>query len=117
MRTQEFKFGIYANWQDATAQIADDNTLETEFYDYSTQAGRAELDNLQNDPRIPALKNRLLNEIIPNEFRAPLPGALGRAQTLSQVAYLTYDTLIRNASPSGSSGEEVRAQLPFGTVF
>ncbi|MBV8094483.1 MAG: sulfatase-like hydrolase/transferase [Acetobacteraceae bacterium] len=117
MRTQELKFGIYANWVGVTAQIDNDNTLETELYDYSTEAGRAELDNLQDDPRIPALKNRLLNEIIPNEFRAPLPGALGTAQTLSQIAYLTYDALIRNISPSGSNAGNIRAQLPFGRDF
>jgi uncharacterized sulfatase len=120
MRTQEFKFGIYANWIDATAQIADNNTLETEFYDYSTEAGRAELDNLQNDPRIPALKRLLLDEIIPNEFRAPLPGVLRTAQISSEIAYLDYDALLRNLPASGGSGgsaEEFRTKLPFGRDF
>ncbi len=47
VRTQGLKFGLYANWQGPTDQIADDDTLETELYDYSTAAGQAELDNLR----------------------------------------------------------------------
>ncbi len=117
MRTQELKFGIYANWQGVTARIADDSTLETELYDYSTEAGRAELDNLHDDPRIPQLKQALLENIIPNEFRAPLPGALGVAQTASKYAYLAYDALIRNLPASGISVGDVRAALPFGKDF
>ena len=56
MRTPELKFGLYANWRDGTAQIVDDGTLETELYDYLTARGRAELDNLKGDLRVPELK-------------------------------------------------------------
>jgi hypothetical protein len=101
----------------ASTQFADDQTLETELYDYSTPSGAAELDNLQDDPRIPALRQSLVNDIIPNELRAPLPGALGAAQDVSRVAYLAYDALIRNLPPPGSSGEDLRTALPFGVDF
>jgi uncharacterized sulfatase len=117
VRTQELKFGIYANWRGPTAQIADDGTLETELYDYSTEAGRAELDNLRDDPRIPQLKQALLDNLIPNVLRAPLPGVLGAAQAASRVAYLAYDALIRNIPASGGSRGDLRAVLPFGKVF
>jgi arylsulfatase A-like enzyme len=117
VRTQELKFGIYANWRGPTAQIADDGTLETELYDYSTEAGRAELDNLRDDPRIPQLKQALLDNLIPNVLRAPLPGVLGVAQAASRVAYLAYDALIRNIPASGGSAGDLRAVLPFGKVF
>ncbi|MBV9654808.1 MAG: sulfatase-like hydrolase/transferase [Acetobacteraceae bacterium] len=122
MRTQGLKFGLYANWQGATDQIADDNTLETELYDYATPEGQAELDNLRQDARLPALKDTLLDNLIPNVLRAPLPGALGTAQKLSQVAYLAYDALLRNLPPaacnsSGGSADDVRALLPFGQDF
>ncbi len=121
VRTQGLKLGVYANWQRGTAQIADDSTLETEFYDYATPAGQAELDNLQHDQRIPALKQALLTDIIPNVLRAPLPGLLGAAQIVSRDAYLVYDAVLRRAKPQGSSGDasaaEILASLPFGQDF
>ena len=118
VRTQELKFGLYANWQGVTAQIAADSTLETELYDYSTAKGQAELHNRKNDPRIPALKQLLLGDLIPNVLRAPLPGALGAAQTLSKVAYLAYAELIKNYNPMNSSGvADLLANLPFGQDF
>lgn len=119
VRTPDLKFGLYANWQGVTAQIADDGTLETELYDYSTPAGQAELDNLKADPRIPELKQALLADIIPTVLRAPLPGALGTAQAASKYAYLAYDAIIRNlpAPGSGGSAGDVRALLPFGRDF
>ena len=118
VRTPELKFGLYANWRNPTAQIADDSTLETELYDYSTARGLAELDNLKGDPRIPELKQALLANLIPNVLRAPLPGALRVAQTASRDAYLAYDALIRNVpAPGSSGGADLRAQLPFGQDF
>lgn len=117
VRTQDMKFGVYADWVGPTARIANDHTLETEFYDYSTPGGAAELDNLQDDPRIPALRQSLVNDIIPNELRARLPGALGVAQDVSRVAYLAYDALIRNLPPPDASGEDLRTALPFGVDF
>ncbi|MBV9747405.1 MAG: sulfatase-like hydrolase/transferase [Acetobacteraceae bacterium] len=118
VRTQDLKFGIYANWQGNTAQIADDSTLETEFYDYSTAKGQAELHNRKHDPRIPALRQSLLGDLIPNVLRAPLPGALGVAQTVSKAAYLAYAALIRNYDPTkSSSAADLAAILPFGQDF
>ena len=117
MRTQAMKFGIYANWVSATSQIADDDTLETELYDYATATGVAELDNLKGDPRIAALRASLIGEIIPNELRAPLPGALGLAQDASKVAYLAYDAFIRNLPASGFSKGEIRTLLGYGADF
>jgi hypothetical protein len=125
VRTQDLKFGLYANWRGPTAQIADDGTLETELYDYSTAAGQAELDNIStsnpSDPRIPALEQVLLGNLIPNVLRAPLRGLLGAAQTASRAAYLAYDALLRNipnnsCSTSSSTGD-LLALLPFGKDF
>ena len=126
LRTQGLKFGTYANWRGLTDQIIDDQTLETELYDYSTAAGQAELDNLStsnpSDPRIAALKQALLGNLIPNVLRAPLPGLLGAAQTASRAAYLAYDALLRNlsnnsCSTGSSSAGDLLALLPFGQDF
>ena len=118
VRTPELKFGLYAKWRPSTAHIANDETLETEFYDYSTGPGRAETDNLRYDLRIPALKQSLLKNLIPDVLRAPLPGALGAAQEVSKYAYIAYETLLQNVSPPGSSGGvDLQPQLPFGRDF
>ena len=125
VRTQELKFGLYAHWQGNTAQIVNDQTLESELYDYSTAAGQAELDNLgnTNDPRIQALKQSLLGNLIPDVLRAPLPGALRVAQTASRVAYLAYDALLQNLQNNSCGGNgpsgtgDLPAQLPFGKDF
>ena len=117
IRTQEMKFGIYANWIGLTSRIADDQTLETELYDYSTAGGVAELDNLKDDLRIPALRQSLVHDIIPHELRAPLPGLLRAAQDVSQVAYLAYDAVIRNLPVPNSSATEIQTVLPYGVDF
>lgn len=66
----------------------------------------------------PALKHELLQELISNVLRAPLPGLLGAAQTASKYAYLAYDAIIWNVPPPGSSGgRNLRALLPFGQDF
>jgi uncharacterized sulfatase len=125
VRTQELKFGLYANWRGLTDQIIDDQTLETELYDYSTAAGQAELDNIStsnpSDPRIPALEQVLLGNLIPNVLRAPLPGALGAAQSVSRAAYLAYDALLRNfpnnSCGNNSSAGDLLELLPFGKDF
>jgi arylsulfatase A-like enzyme len=122
VRTQDLKFGLYANWQGYTAQIADDSTLETELYDYSTAGGQAELDNVStldpSDPRIAQYKQLLLGDLIPNVLRAPLPGSLGVAQEVSKVAYLAYLALIKNYNPDSSrSIGTLLANLPFGQDF
>jgi hypothetical protein len=76
-----------------------------------------------NDPRIQALKQSLLGNLIPDVLRAPLPGALRVAQTASRVAYLAYDALLQNlqnnscGGNSPSSTGDLPAQLPFGKDF
>ncbi len=122
MRTQELKFGIYAHWHGNTAQIANDDTLETEFYDYSTADGQAELDNIStsnpSDPRIRQLQQMLLGYLIPNVLRVPLPGTFGGAQEVSKLAYLAYDALIKKYNPTNSSGiGDLLTNLPFGADF
>jgi arylsulfatase A-like enzyme len=117
IRSQGMKFCIYADWIRPTTRIADNKTLETELYDYSTPGGVAEIDNLKNDPRIPALRHSLINNIIPNELRGTLPGVLGVAQDVSRTAYLAYDTVIRNLPATKPGTGTLQTVLPFGMDF
>ncbi len=73
-----------------TTEIVDDDTLEVEFYDYSTAGGRAEVDNRPDDPRAHKLRNRLLNDFILHQLRAPLPASLRGPQALTERQLLLY---------------------------
>jgi arylsulfatase A-like enzyme len=91
VRTEDAKLCIYANWRKGTTDIVVDDTLEVEYYDYSTEGGRAEVDSTPDDPRAKGLLKRLLKDLIPDQLRAPLPPRLRGPQALTHehlVAYL-----------------------------
>ena len=87
-----------------------------EFYDYATPQGAAELANNPDDPRAQQMLSRLLNDLIPNELRARLPGGLGVAQDISKAAYLYIEEQALNPS-TGESPRDLLAQLGYGRGF
>lgn len=87
LRTPEFKLGTYARWTSGTTTIHP-ASLETEFYDYGTAEGRAEMDNQPANPlAAPALVS-LLDDLVPGELEAQLPGAHAATQVTARQAYL-----------------------------
>ena len=100
IRTQDAKLGTYSSWNPITGQIEPAST-QLEFYDYNTQEGRLELANTPQDPRAQPLANLLLNNLLPNELRAPLPGQYGAAQTISKAAWLLFNGLILKSPGNG----------------
>lgn len=107
VRTEDAKLCLYANWRQHTTDIVADDTMEMEFYDYSTEGGRLELDNTPGDRRATRLRNRLLRDLIPHELRAPLPRGLRGPQGASQqhlIAYLDLlDTLTGDQWAEGAA--------------
>ena len=89
LRTQAYKLGTYAQWTPGTTTLVED-TLETEFYDYTTPEGLAELANTPNDPQAGRVLKSLLGRFLPNEVRAPLPAPYADAQADAQQAYLEF---------------------------
>ena len=118
IRTQHAKLGTYSTWHPATGRIEPAST-QLEFYDYSTPEGMLELANTPQDPRVQPLLNLLLNDLIPNELRAPLPGPYGAAQTVSKTLYLLFQALLLNLPGSGSTSatSDLRDLLGFGAEF
>ena len=115
LRTQSAKLATYSTWTPRTGQI-EPGTVELEFYDYGTPEGIAELANNPDDPRAQQMLTFLLNELIPNELRARLPGGLGVAQDASRTAYL----LIEAQTLDTTTNEPVRdvlSQLGYGRGF
>jgi arylsulfatase A-like enzyme len=70
LRTQHLKLGTYAKWSEGTTTVSK-RSLETEFYDYGTAGGRAEVSNTPDDPRAARALASLLDNLIPNELEAP----------------------------------------------
>jgi uncharacterized sulfatase len=118
VRTATAKLGTYSKWDLVTGEIVSGST-EVEFYDYGTPQGAAELVSTPDDPQAKILLNSLLDDLIPNELRAPLPGAFGTAQAISKELYLLFQAAILNLPGTGtiSAEQDLRDLLGIGPEF
>ena len=115
MRTQSAKLATYSTWIPLTGEIEPGKT-QLEFYDCATPEGTGEMVSHPDDPRAKEMRDRLLNDLIPNELREKLPGVLGEAQELSKRAYL----FVEHQYLDPNSGEPVRdllSKLGYGREF
>ena len=67
LRTRDYKIGTYADWNPGATTVFRPS-LETEFYDYQTPGGRAEVSNTPDDPDVEQILAHLLDTVIPNEL-------------------------------------------------
>jgi Sulfatase len=72
--TDKAKLGAYNFWRSGSIDI-ETQGMEAELYDYSTQGGRLELENVsKSQPKLyEQLTSSLFNNAIPLELRKPLP--------------------------------------------
>ena len=112
LRTEEAKLGVYADWFKDTATI-DPNTIELEFYDYSTEGGQLELDNTPDDPRAQHMLKKLLTKYVPEQMEQPLPGPLGAVSQLAKAQFIAYVA----ALDALTSGELTNRNLGRFTVY
>lgn len=89
LRTATAKLGLYSNWYPGTSTI-DPDSIELEYYDYSTERGRLELDNTPDDPMAKVLAQQLMTKYLPNAMEAPLPGALRGVSALAKEQFLAF---------------------------
>jgi arylsulfatase A-like enzyme len=116
LRTQDYKFGISADWLSRTTQI-DLSTAQLEFYDYATKRGRMELENTTTDPRANETLAYLLNNAIPNELQQALPPPYRAVQVGAEVAHLIYRALIDGQPQSVWQAGGLRTLLAYGADF
>ena len=96
--TPSHKYATYSHWRGHTmATVA--NTQEAELYDYSTQGGLMEIDNLAGRSGSEETLRNLLDQATASELRAPLPGNLHHVQ---EHALRRYHALARNEQMRGS---------------
>lgn len=95
LRTRNGKLGTYADWLPLGSTI-DPKSIQTELYDYATEAGRLELDNIADTSPVtgPALA-LLLGKIVPQELHKPLPSFLHAAQEDARTQFLKFCALLR----------------------
>lgn len=102
LRTPRGKLALYSNWRGDLAGGEESDPLalqpagqEYELYDYSTPAGRAELENSAGGAG--ALEEELWGTLeeaaLPHELRAPLPPALHAAQRRGMSNYQAVEEL------------------------
>ena len=106
VRTDRAKYAIYSNWRPGTfdtQSVGDDG----ELYDYSTASGRLELANDRGRSAIEAeLRGLLLDRVVPNELRAPLPR---RLQITQERAHANYQEIARTVS--AEAGRDLARRL------
>jgi arylsulfatase A-like enzyme len=94
LRGASAKFAIYVNWAAGTMNIQTAGQ-ETEFYNYASSTGSAELVNEVASGGAPKerLEATLFEQALPMELRAPLPARLHRAQRTGLENYLAVEKL------------------------
>ena len=123
LRTEDTKVGVYADWKPLSVDI-DPTTVQLEFYDYSTKAGQLELFSNPRDPRAKEGYEALVNNYLPNELAAPLPGdpkdpnSLRFQQIKSEIAHVAFRDLIEHEPDSTwKTGDGLRLLLGYGGPF
>ena len=116
MRTHEAKLAVYSDWHKGTA-IIDPKTVELEFYDYSTERGRLELDNMPDDPRAKAMLKRLLEEYVPQQMQAPLPGQYGTASHVAKTQFLAFVAALNALGQPDLTGGKLNTYTVYGDPF
>jgi uncharacterized sulfatase len=89
VRTEDAKLGLYMNWSTGGTDLTEAG-MEVEFYDYTTEEGRQELDSQPDAPKAVDLKRRLLGEWLPNEVRAPMPKQLAAVGEAARRRWIDY---------------------------
>lgn len=92
MVTQEAKVAIYSRWYVNTTKI-DSNGQEREFYDYSTDKGRLEIESTPGSIAATTMAQKLLTQGLKKELQKPLPKKYRGAQFKSQQETIAYFNL------------------------
>ena len=117
LRTQEYKVAAYARWRGNGSSI-DRSSLEYEFYDYSTERGRLELDNtFASDPRAKPAAVELLTRRLPNQLAQRLPQPYQLQSDAAKLRYLTYIAAIDRLTGAQLADGGIARLTAFGAVF
>ena len=88
LRTPQAKYATYSNWH-RRRSAATAHGQETELYDYSTHAGRLELDNVAGHSPLEEALRAEYAQALRDELRAPLPRRLIAAHARGFADYFS----------------------------
>ena len=95
--TPKGKLGLYSEWIKNSVQL-DPEGAEREYYDYSTEGGRLELDNTSTSRAAIEAEVALRRTLIPKELRRPLPRKYWVAQEESRLATEAFYALVKDSA-------------------
>ena len=115
-RTEAAKLVVYSDWYKGTTTV-DPTSNQYEFYDYSTERGRLELDSQPDDPRAKAMATKLFSQAVPTQMQQPLPGAYGQASEAARVQYLGYVALLNKLAGATLTKRNLNLYTDWGNPF
>ncbi|MGH2865402.1 MAG: sulfatase-like hydrolase/transferase [Solirubrobacteraceae bacterium] len=122
IRTPQAKYAVYAYWPE-TGITPLHRGEEVELYDYSTQAGRLELENLAGHSPLEASLREQLARAVRDQLRGPLPPRLveaharGFADYFSTARHATTQAAARRKHLAERETGEPGPQSPEGIPF
>jgi len=98
--TPQYKLGVYSRWPLGTTAPSLDGQ-QYEYYDYSTTGGQMETVNTYySTPAAQAIKDNLMNVLVPTILEEPLPATYRSAQATAKTGLVEFNAL------NQSSGRE-----------
>jgi arylsulfatase A-like enzyme len=112
LRTQRAKYATYSHWPAAgTGPLAAGQ--EAELYDYTTQAGRLELENSAGRSPLEGSLRARMARAVREELRAPLPARLRAAQA---GGFADYFSTAKRAAAGATAARKRRSERTVGRL-
>jgi len=91
--TAQYKLGVYSKWPAGSVE-ASPVGREYEYYDYSSDPERLEINNTYSSSlTAEAIKDNLLSNLVPNILKKPLPDTYRLAQEKAKAGMIAFNLL------------------------
>lgn len=87
--TPRGKLGLYSMWKGKT-DVLDRSTQEFEYYDYTTEGGRLEIENTADSAAARRANRLLQTKLIPGQLRRPMPARLQPVEHIAKREMLEF---------------------------
>jgi arylsulfatase A-like enzyme len=109
LRTEAAKYVTYSNWLEQSIQPLPDG-VERELYDYRSEDGRRELENVAAGSPLQGTLAAMLERALAEELRAPLPAHLHTARAKGFADYFRVATRVAARAATHRAERELAAR-------
>jgi len=109
LRTEAAKYVTYSNWLEQSIQPLPDG-VERELYDYRSEDGRLELENVAEGSPLQDMLATMLERALAEELRAPLPSHLHTARAKGFADYFRVATRVAARAATHRAERELAAR-------